>query len=383
MSWPHSIRNRCLRTPGANACLLVPVLCLLTVTPLRADYDSDYKAQHVIRDRAALLVEKDPAAAIQVLRDGIADHPQMVTGFRVYFWDDIVRFQCFNQGKPGEALETVNQALAIFTGTERNQLLHRKAKVLLVLGKTREAAALMDQEWPGIAASGLNWVQAAWPDYKETMKAVHRETEVLAGMEALARRYAERLGDNHWLLLELAQTLLEAGKPKRALEWAKLALVLGPFETRAMTRATDMVMTCLQARDNSPASGKLWLETQFGKVDAKNPLDEVGLPEFEARELQDKLAGLPPHDLTGRITLLMLQRDWRKAVIRARQMRLDQPLEPAGALELARVLKGYAGNGNLKLANDWLAYDQYPAGKTDPVDALLKELKQSPATPVP
>lgn len=244
----------------------------------------------------------------------------------------------------------------------------KQVEILVAEKRVPEADAILRPLLPKFSQTP-NYMLVAWPTYTAMLAAEDKEDELLTFLHQLAKDNLSNLGDHTWISQRLIEALLKEGEADEALGWARLHFELVPYNESAINGATQLLMRAWLNKSLTSITSNAFIKAQTDPT-AKNPLADVPLPTFDEQFIQAQMASVPKEQISRRITLMLISRTFRRAMLEARRLMVDNPQDPSGLQEAMRVAK--AADLNLVRSNALAAYMKTGEGP-NPLDLFLKE----------
>ena len=344
------------------------------------------------------LLSTDPAAALQTTQSFLADNPDLDPTQSTYLILDVAN-RVYAQVPPEKRHQTAEPILALLDAGQslwppvtdagaggaalngRADL--QKLAVRIALGENQlsEAQKRIESTWPlALNQNGTDWVKLRRDLYIRQGK----EADVVPLIRAtLLQRLQLTQTFDLSLCQMMASELSGRGQDDEALQWAKLNFVLCPYEAGPIQDAAQTLTQVWLAKEISPQSAKAFAIAQT-ENDSPNPLQEIALPALDAPFQEAIAAAIGPvkarNDLGALTGLLLLQGDYRGAMLSARSQLVTSAGSPDSLRQVARVFK--AKDLNLVRANQFLV--SYQSGQdTNPLPGFFRETATAPLAVAP
>lgn len=263
----------------------------------------------------------------------------------------------------------------------RDRLLMQRLSVALLLRQNQlpSAQERLQNAW-NEALSGDDFL--SWVKLKRDL--LTRQRQEKEGVPMILGAIEKRLELRHQfdpsLCLLMAQTLREQGQSAKSLSWGKLAFLLCPFYDGETSQAAQ-VLFGTWAYDLALDKIRAFVAAQ-SDASSPNPLDGVAVPVFDDKFkvlLNNATAAAKAQgDNKAVISLLIVQNDYRGAMLQARSRLAGDMGSEESVREVARVFK--AKDASLVRANGFVSF--YGSGQgQNPLPAFFQELDAGAPAP--
>lgn len=403
-SWPLLLRLALIGASPVVVCAGV-VLCAssaqaqpaqapLTDDQRRAD---DQKRDEFLKRQVDPVLYTDEAGILSAARTFLTDNSNLHPEERLSLYREVGArlFDANSQNIGPKQLDNdkallsfLDEGVQVSSGVEgyqaRDRLLLQRLGVGVLLRQNQLSSAQerVQSAWSG-ALSGDDFL--SWVNFQRALLVGQGKEKQVVPMilGALQGRLQGRHQFDPSLCLLMAQALREQGQSAKSLSWGKLAFLLCPFYDGETSQAAQ-TLAGTWTYDLTPDKIKAFVAAQ-SDLTSPNPLDGVVLPVFDDK-FQELLktataAAKAGGDSKAVISLLILQGDYRGAMLQARSRLAGDMGSEDSVREVARVFK--AKDGRLVRANGFVSF--YGSGQgQNPLPAFFQEpdgaAPPSPAT---
>lgn len=316
--------------------------------------DHDLEKFARLRRQMAALEGPAPATAIAAYQKFYEARRKLQPDAAIAITSVIAQLYAQNLKQPGKALELYNWAAQKFKDEPLAAgLLVEKALLLVEMGRDAEAE---------------EWLEPRWG-----------ELLPLGPAALLGRIDISRTREINWFFQAATAYLLEQGQAAQALQWAKLQLVLAPYDRASLQGAVQRLEKVWAAQDADWSRREAWVQFQNNPVGAANPLASVTLPASPPATVAEQVTAV--RDVPGRgsqrITLQLMTGQWRAAMLEACRM-AGGPESATGKQEVCRVFK--AVDMDLGRATEFIRFLRKQTLQ-NPVDLFFVQHPLDPTAP--
>lgn len=381
--------------PVALACVLLQVTKPVTAQAPDAD---DWAAYGKVEKETKTA---EPQAAVDAWRKFYESRPKLMPRIGINVTVKIGDLYSEKLNNKDKTLEIDEWAIKQYAEQpEVVVLVEQKAKTLLALKKYDEASKVWEDNWKALlrgGQSGEDWLAMyaattmRHADDSYTAQGVGEKSipMILKGFDAFPSLLDDKMQGqggwrNGWMYKSLVPKLIKADRSDEALSWAKMHFAVCGFDKDCIARATASLSQVWGDREEYQ---KIRVFSQFqdgtAEAGAKNPLADVKAPALDAKLLKENAARtelaaqkIDRFKIAEHINVLLALGDFGAAMGEARRLMKDDPVNPAGALQICRVFK--AADLSTARSNTYLLFLD---GKAEnPMPAFLKEYAK-PAAP--
>ena len=321
---------------------------------------------------------KAPEVRVREAQSLLLDPAKMTPQDRAGLYGDLAIFQRWQLKDFEGALQTIEAGLPLTPESQGASPLMGMKVDLLAKTDPEQAEAYVQKHWPRVkSSSAMMWVVRPYLALLQSQGKTETITQVLGEIWNANLR---SLGDYRGRQLpgEWVKVLTLLAREGEALGYARVGWMVAPFEEKELNAASTLVVKTWGATDGDGSKTEAFIKAQTD-ASVANPLRDVKLPVFDEKVLQEQvlqeqvsLAKTPQE----KITLLILQEQWRRAALTARGLMIERPDSPEGVMQVARVMK--AADGNLVRANAFIEWVKKPQG-ANPLLGFLDQHKDAEA----
>jgi hypothetical protein len=345
------------------------------------------------------LLRTNAAGALQEAQGFLVDNPNLHPLERVRFFREAGTrvFDAFGQNNKLSAQERLESDTALFTFLEaglqessrlevpqpRESLQMQRLMVLLQMRQNQLPAAQerLAANWNDAMGSPdfLTWVKLRQNLYMQQ----GQEKEVVPMVRlAIEQRLKSQNQFDTSLCQHLAEVLREQGDAAASLSWARLNFMLcGYNDSETATATRILARTWMYDLSSDEIAAFLGAQTD---ADTANPLSKVALPVFDApfQELlkASTVQARANGDIPALISLLIVQGDYRGAMMQARNRLASEMGNEESVRQVARVFK--AKDLSLARANQFVSFFGSGKGNNPLTQFLREEVPGADAAPV-
>jgi hypothetical protein len=332
---------------------------------------ADSQEYREFRKKLGNLDKTDPRKAVESYTEWLNTHPDLSLDVAESVYERLVSLQFYTLKDRPAALKLAEEGLAK-TATASNSagLLTLHMALLNAMSRHDETVKLGQRHWKIIIEQAVYGPLQRYTQALEVQGKIEEQT--LALQQAIQQQplWADprSQGSTPWMYEKICGNLLASGHIDKALQWAKLHLVLCDIEDESLVAARATITKILS--DKQAQDGALIAFEQSLKDDlVVSPLTPLALP-VDSIIVQQSLESLaaPNNTTRTKVSFLLMLGDHRQAMSLAYQQWMEDTRWDASKQEVARILK--ASDLSLVRSNEFLNFARSGQGLNTALELL-------------